>query len=283
MITGEPLPVARSAGDEVIGGTINHDGALIVRVTQDRQRKRRWRRSSSSSSTPSRASRAIQRLADRIAAVFVPAVLAIALLTGDRLVRLGRGARLGQRRDLGQDRQAVCSVLIIACPCALGLAVPAALMVGTGRGAKLGILIRDIDALQTAEKIDTVVLDKTGTITRGKPVVAEIESLDGMAEDEVLRLAAAAEQFSEHPLAKAIVTARARARHRRCRSPTSFTNEPGLGVVATVDGQTILVGSESLAWWHGSATRARRRDSRGYRQAPSFTSRSRDGDVDRSA
>jgi Cu+-exporting ATPase len=146
--------------------------------------------------------------------------------------------------------KAVCSVLIIACPCALGLAIPAALMVGTGRGAKRGILIRDIDALQTAERVDTVVLDKTGTITRGKPVVADVVSLNGMAADDVLRLAAAAEQYSEHPLARAI-TARAREKGIRLPDSASFNSEPGLGVVATVDGQTLLVGSPALVGRNG--------------------------------
>jgi Cu+-exporting ATPase len=136
-------------------------------------------------------------------------------------------------------------VLIIACPCALGLAVPAALMVGTGRGARRGILIRDIDALQNAEKIDTVVLDKTGTITRGKPVVSSVQPLDGFAADELLRLAASAEQYSEHPLAKAIVAA-ARAKNLQLAEPESFNNEPGLGVVATIDRRSVIVGSEDL-------------------------------------
>jgi Cu+-exporting ATPase len=145
----------------------------------------------------------------------------------------------------GRIALAVCSVLIIACPCAVGLAVPAALMVGTGRGAKKGILIRDIDALQKAEKIDTIVLDKTGTITRGKPVVTRIEPMNGTPEDEILRLAASAEQFSEHPIAHAIVAA-AKDRKLSIVDPESFNNEPGYGVVASVDGKTLLIGSEAM-------------------------------------
>jgi Cu+-exporting ATPase len=141
--------------------------------------------------------------------------------------------------------RAVCSVLIIACPCALGLAVPAALMVGTGRGAKRGILIRDIDALQHAERVDTIVLDKTGTITRGRPVVADVIPLNDTPADEILRLAAAAEQYSEHPLARAIVAA-ARERKLPLPEPSSFNNEPGYGVVATIDGRTLLVGNDAL-------------------------------------
>src|SRR5204863_1440882 len=128
----------------------------------------------------------VQRLADKIAAVFVPVVLGIALMTGIGWYAWGTSHDWEAARTWGTIARAVCSVLIIACPCALGLAVPAALMVGTGRGARLGILYRDIDALQSAEQIDTVVLDKTGTLTRGKPVVGAIVPLDGVAEDELL-------------------------------------------------------------------------------------------------
>jgi Cu+-exporting ATPase len=149
-----------------------------------------------------------------------------------------------------QIANAVCSVLIIACPCALGLAVPVALMVGIGRGAQRGILIRDIDALQLAEKIDTVVFDKTGTITQGHPTVAAIIPLQNLAENDLLRLAASAEQFSEHPLAKAIVQ-HARARGLQLAQPDSFSNQAGLGVQARIQNQTILVGSESLLHKHG--------------------------------
>jgi len=144
----------------------------------------------------------------------------------------------------------VCSVLIIACPCALGLAVPAALMVGTGRGAKRGILIRDVDALQNAEKISVVVLDKTGTITRGRPAVAEVAPLDGGAGDELLTLAAAAEMFSEHPVARAIVE-HAKTRGIAIPQPSAFTNEAGLGVVATVNGRQVIVGNPELLGKHG--------------------------------
>jgi Cu+-exporting ATPase len=135
--------------------------------------------------------------------------------------------------------------LIIACPCALGLAVPAALMVGTGRGAKRGILIRDVDALQNAEKIGTVVLDKTGTITRGRPAVVEVLPLGGRPADDLLATTAAAEMFSEHPIARAIVE-HARARGLKVPQPTAFTNEPGLGVVATIDGHDVVVGNAEL-------------------------------------
>ena len=144
-------------------------------------------------------------------------------------------------------------MLLIACPCALGLAVPAALMVGAGRGARRGILIRDIDALQMAEKIDTVALDKTGTVTRGRPAVTQIKTFSGISEEELLRLAAAAEQFSSHPLATAI-TAAATAKKIQIPQTESFDTEAGFGVTAQIDGQKVLVGSAALLQRHGIAT-----------------------------
>ena len=241
MITGEPLPVVRSVGDTVIGGTQNVDGALRVRVTKVGSETALAQIvklvENAQSSKP-----AVQRLADQIAAVFVPSVLAIALLTAVGWFAWGAVHHWDAPHTWGMLAKAVCSVLIIACPCALGLAVPAALMVGTGMGAKRGILIRDIDALQTAEKIDTVVLDKTGTITQGKPVVSSIEPLSEIAPREILRLAASAEQYSEHPLAKAIVT-KAREGGIDLLDPQTFSSDPGAGVVAQIDGKQVVVGS----------------------------------------
>jgi Cu+-exporting ATPase len=184
-------------------------------------------------------------LADRIAAIFVPSVLGIALLTAIGWYATGTLLHWESAALWGGLARSVCSVLIIACPCALGLAVPAALMVGTGRGAKRGILIRDIDALQNAANIDTVVLDKTGTITLGKPMVSEVLPLNGLLADELLAKAAAAEMFSEHPVGKAIV-AHARLRGLKISTPESFNNEPGLGVVATIDGEELRVGNTEL-------------------------------------
>jgi Cu+-exporting ATPase len=244
MLTGEPLPVMRRVEDVVIGGTLNHDGALKVRVskvgseTALAQIVKLVERAQSSKP-------AIQRLADQVAAVFVPSVLAIAALTGTGWYIWGHLQGWDSATTWARIALTVCSVLIIACPCALGLAVPAALMVGTGRGARKGILIRDIDALQMAERIDTVVLDKTGTITLGKPVVQKVESLNGMSEEQILRLAASAEQYSEHPIARAIVSA-ARDRGVSIVDPESFNNQPGSGVIAEMEGQTVLVGSESM-------------------------------------
>lgn len=244
MLSGEPLPVTRTTGDEVIGGTMNQDGRLVVQATRVGAETAlaqivRLVETAQSAKPP------VQKLADRIAAVFVPAVLGIALVTGIGWFVWATAHGWSSATTWATIANSVCSVLIIACPCALGLALPAAIMVGTGRGAQRGILIRDIDALQKAERIDTVVLDKTGTITQGKPVVAQVISLNGMSEDQILRLAAAAEQYSEHPLAKAIV-AHARQKQLEIPDPDTFTNEPGYGVVADVDGQTLLVGSEAL-------------------------------------
>ncbi|HSU68064.1 MAG TPA: heavy metal translocating P-type ATPase [Tepidisphaeraceae bacterium] len=165
---------------------------------------------------------------------------------------MGRGARLAVERDLGPHRQCRLQRVDHRLPVRAGLAVPTALMVGTGRGAKKGILIRDIDALQKAEKIDTVVLDKTGTVTQGKQAVGQVVALNGASEDDVLRLAAAAEQYSEHPLARAVSNG---AKERGLKIPdlASFNNEPGLGVVADVDGRTLLVGSHALLQHHGDA------------------------------
>jgi Cu+-exporting ATPase len=191
-------------------------------------------------------------LADRISAVFVPSVLAIALITGIGWYLWGHHMGWPAGQMWAAVARAVCSVLIIACPCALGLAVPATVMVGTGIGARRGILIRDIDALQNAEKINVVVLDKTGTITQGKPAVTTIVATHGFAENEMLRLAASAEQFSAHPLAKAIV-AQAKLRGLKLSTPNRFANESGMGVVAEMDGKTLLVGSESLIAAHGTA------------------------------
>jgi len=251
MISGEPLPVTRTIGDHVIGGTVNQDGRLTVRASQVGSATALAQivslvESAQASKPP------VQRLADAISAVFVPAVLLVALGTGLAWFAWGRVHGWEQVVIWGRIANAVCSVLIIACPCALGLALPAALMVGTGRGARRGILIRDMDALQNAEKIDTVVLDKTGTITCGRPVVVGVTSLNGMPADEILRLAGGAEQFSEHSLAKAITTY-ARQRNLSLPTPTTFANEAGFGVVATIEGQTLLVGNIPLLERHAGS------------------------------
>lgn len=241
MISGEPLPVLRRKNDEVIGGTVNHNGRLIVRATKVGSETAlaqivRLVERAQSSKPP------VQKLADRISAVFVPAVLAVALLTGVGWYLWGAAHNHSSAQTWGAIAKAVCSVLIIACPCALGLAVPTALMVGIGRGAQRGILIRDIDALQNAEKIQTVALDKTGTVTLGKPTVTRVLPHNGLPEDHILQLAAAAEQFSEHPLAKAIVR-HARERNLSFPEPETFSSAAGFGITALIGGKTILVGN----------------------------------------
>ncbi len=249
MLTGESLPVTRSVGDAVIGGTVNRDGAIQVRVNRVGSETAlaqivKLVESAQASRPP------VQKLADRISAIFVPTVLGLALLTGIGWFIHGHLTHLPQGLMWGNIANAVCSVLIIACPCALGLAVPAALMVGTGRGARRGILIRDIDALQQAQRIDTVVLDKTGTITLGRPQVTIVQPAEGADLTDLLTLVASSEQFSEHPIAKAIVTY-AKSNGAVIQEPESFTNQPGRGVAATIGGREILVGSESLLIEHG--------------------------------
>jgi Cu+-exporting ATPase len=244
MITGEPLPVTRSEGDEAVGGTINTDGRLTIRVTRVGQETAlaqivRMVEQAQSAKPP------VQQLADRIAAIFVPTVLIIALITAIGWFATGTLRHWPTGDTWAALANAVCSVLIIACPCALGLALPAAIMVGAGAGARRGILIRDIDALQTAERIGTVVLDKTGTVTEGRPIVIEISTTDGLTPQTLLSLAASAEQFSAHPLAKAIV-AKAHADGAAISEPQSFDSVPGLGVVADLDGTKLIVGSRAL-------------------------------------
>ncbi len=244
MITGEPLPILRESGQAVIGGTINVDGRLIVRASKIGADSALAQivqlvESAQSSRPP------IQRLADRIASVFVPTVLGIALLTAVGWVAWGWTHHWTDAATCAAVARAACSVLLIACPCALGLAVPAALMVGTGRAAQHGILIRDIDALQQAARIGVIALDKTGTITLGKPAIVEIVCNDGVGEVELLRQAAALEQFSSHPLARAI-TESARARGISIPQPIEFGAEAGLGVWGQVDGRSLLVGSRAM-------------------------------------
>ncbi|MGD0463932.1 MAG: heavy metal translocating P-type ATPase [Tepidisphaeraceae bacterium] len=250
MITGEPLPVVRDVGDEVVGGTINTDGRLTLKATRVGSQTAlaqivRLVETAQSAKPPA------QKLADAIAAVFVPVVLAIALVTGIAWYGYGAWHHWPAALTWAMLANATCSVLIIACPCALGLALPAAIMVGAGNGARRGILIRDIDALQTAEKIDTVVLDKTGTLTEGRPSVSAITATGGVSPQALLALAASVEQFSAHPLAKAIV-AKARSEGAELSEPKSFTSRPGLGVVAETDGKMWVVGNAALLAEYGS-------------------------------
>ncbi|MCI8454381.1 MAG: copper-translocating P-type ATPase [Lachnospiraceae bacterium] len=239
MLTGESIPVEKTAGDEVIGGSVNYNGAMeievlrvggdttlskIVRMMEDAQGKK----------AP------ISKLADRVAGIFVPTVMAIAAVAALLWWIMG-----------GQEITFVLtifvSVLVIACPCALGLATPTAIMVGTGVGAGHGILIKSGEALETGQRVDTVVLDKTGTITEGKPKVTDIIAADGFSEEEVLRLAASGEQASEHPLGAAILAcARERELELYALPADGFENRTGQGIVAVLDGKQTAVGNLRL-------------------------------------
>ncbi|HEY7457061.1 MAG TPA: heavy metal translocating P-type ATPase [Solirubrobacterales bacterium] len=238
MVTGESLPVSKGPGDSVIGATVNGTGAFrfratgvgsetmlaqIVRLVEDAQ----------GSKAP------IQRVADLVAGYFVPAVIAVALVTF--LVWL----ITGPSPPLTYALVSAVAVLIIACPCALGLATPLSIMVGTGKGAESGVLIRSAEALETAQKLDAIVLDKTGTITRGEPALTDVVAAGERGEEELLRLAAAAERSSEHPLGAAIV-AGAEARGLEPAEATEFDSLTGRGVQATVEGRRVLIGTRAL-------------------------------------
>ena len=231
MVTGEPVPVEVGPGDEVIGATINANGVLeieatrvgadtmlaqIVRLVDEAQGSRAH----------------VQRLADRVAAVFVPLAITISLLTLVGWLVSGRPAE--------DAFTAAVAVLIIACPCALGLATPLAIMVGTGRGAQLGVIIKGGEVLEDTRTVDTIVLDKTGTVTAGRMAVVDV-AVPGDDRDRLLALAASAEARSEHPVAAAVAAI------GPTRLPVDdFTNRPGLGIVATVDGEEVRVGRRSL-------------------------------------
>ncbi|MDX1970911.1 MAG: heavy metal translocating P-type ATPase [Candidatus Sumerlaeia bacterium] len=234
MITGESMPVEKQVGDRVFGSTINSYGVLRIRAERV-GKETALARIVELVERAQEGKSAIQQLVDRISNIFVPTVMIIALLTF-----LGWGLLAGAWLT---GLTAAVAVLIIACPCALGLATPTALMVGTGQGAKSGILIRDVGAIERSVGIDTVVLDKTGTVTEGKPTVMEVETLsDTVTEQELLQLAASAEAGSEHPLAKAVVR-RAEFQGIPLLSATDFHNHVGDGITAIVQGRHIRIGS----------------------------------------
>ncbi|MFD8147150.1 heavy metal translocating P-type ATPase [Streptomyces sp. NPDC059708] len=240
MLTGESVPVEVSVGDSVTGATLNAGGRLVVeatRVGSDTQLSRMARLVEDAQNGKA----AAQRLADKISAVFVPVVIAIALAT--------LGFWLGTGSGLSAAFTAAVAVLIIACPCALGLATPTALLVGTGRGAQLGILIKGPEVLESTRKVDTIVLDKTGTVTTGRMTLLHVHTAEGADETDVLRLAGALEHASEHPIAQA-VAAGAAARVGTLPVPEDFANIPGLGVQGVVEGHAVLVGrGKLLAEW----------------------------------
>ncbi|MFF4548426.1 heavy metal translocating P-type ATPase [Streptomyces sp. NPDC001406] len=238
MVSGEPMPVTKHTGDTVIGATVNGTGSLRVRAakvgadTMLAQIIRLVQRAQASKAP-------IQRLADAVSAYFVPVVIAVAIGT------FAVWFALGPSPALTLALVSAVAVLIIACPCALGLATPLSVMVGTGKGAQAGILIRSAEALETAHKLDTVVLDKTGTVTAGKPVLTDVHPVGGFDETELLRLVAGAEADSEHPLARAIVTG-VRDRGLHAPAATGFDSVTGKGVQATLDGHAVLVGTARL-------------------------------------
>ncbi len=238
MITGEPIPVKVGEGDDVTGGTVNQTGsfvmvagrvgsdtllAKIVQMVAEAQRSR----------AP------IQKLADTVAGWFVPAVVSVSVIT------FGVWAIWGPAPSLAYALVNAVAVLIIACPCALGLATPMSIMVGTGKGAQNGILIKNAEALETLEKVDTLVVDKTGTLTEGKPRLVSIAPAEGFGENELLALVAAIEVASEHPLAAAIVTG-ANDRSLELAQASDFQSVTGEGVTATVSGRAVAIGNEKL-------------------------------------
>jgi Cu+-exporting ATPase len=238
MLTGEPLPVAKTAGDGVVGGTVNTTGALRYRATSvgaDSVLARivKLMREAQSSRAP------IQRLADKVSAVFVPAVVAIAVVTFLAWYFLADTAALPRAIA------AAVSVLIIACPCAMGLAVPTAVMVATGRGAELGLLIKGGEILQRAGDVNTVVLDKTGTVTEGAPTVKRVIADAGVHENEILRAAASLERHSEHPVAAAVVRA-ALERQLSFEPVSNFRSHTGSGVTGLVRGREVATGNIQL-------------------------------------
>lgn len=236
LLTGESVPAEVAAGDAVTGATVNVGGRLVVRATRigsDTQLAHMAALVEDAQSGKAD----VQRLADRVSGVFVPIVIVIALGTLAAWLLSGASASAAFT--------AAVAVLIIACPCALGLATPTALLVGTGRGAQLGILIRGPEVLESTRKVDTVVLDKTGTITTGKMALVDVVVASGVEKDEALRLAGSLEYASEHPIAQAIATAAA-ARVGALPAVESFANVAGKGVTGVVDGHAVLVGRESL-------------------------------------
>jgi Cu+-exporting ATPase len=253
MLTGEPIPMEIGPGDQVVGATVNTSGRLVVRATRVGAETALAQiahlvEEAQSGKAP------VQRLADRVSSVFVPIVLGISLATlVGWLVLTGDGTAAFT---------ASVAVLIIACPCALGLATPTALMVGTGRGAQLGIVIKGPEILERTRRVTTVVLDKTGTVTEGRMWVADVVPANGVERSEILRLAGAVEDASEHPVARAIA-GRAREELGRLPAAERFSSRAGLGAEATVDGHSVVVGRPSLLASRGLALPAelvRRRD-----------------------
>jgi Cu+-exporting ATPase len=238
MVTGESMPITKDIGAALIGGTINQTGGLVMR-SEKVGRDTMLARIVQMVADAQRSRAPIQRLADAVSAWFVPTVILVAL------VAFVAWSLFGPAPSMGYGLVAAVAVLIIACPCALGLATPMSIMVGVGRGAEAGVLIKNAEALERMEKVDTLVVDKTGTLTAGKPSVVAIEVAEGFAEEEILRIAASLERTSEHPLAQAIVQA-AEQRGIKLLEPTAVDQPVGKGIVGMVDGQTVQAGNASF-------------------------------------
>ena len=238
LVTGESMPVTKSVSDRLIGGTINGTGSFIMR-TGKVGRDTMLAQIVNMVAQAQRSRAPIQRLADQVSGWFVPLVIAVALLA------FAAWGIWGPEPRFTYGLVAAVSVLIIACPCALGLATPMSIMVGVGRGAQSGVLIKNAEALERFEKIDTVVVDKTGTLTEGKPKVTAVRPVDGLTEDELLRLSASLERSSEHPLAAAIVKAAAE-RGLVLADVQGFDSPVGKGVTGTIDGRQVVIGNDRI-------------------------------------
>jgi P-type Cu+ transporter len=237
MLTGEPMPVAKQAESPLTGGTINGTGSLLMEARAIGS-ETMLARIVAMVGQAQRSRAPIQAVADRISGWFVPLVLVIALAT------LSMWSVYGPEPRFANGLLNAIAVLIIACPCALGLATPMSIMVATGRGAQAGVLIKSAEALQGLEKVDTLVIDKTGTLTEGKPIVTSIKTVAGIDENELLALAASVEARSEHPLSRAIVAA-AKERGLSLETPDAFEVQVGAGISATVTGKAVVIGNEA--------------------------------------
>ncbi|CAN5409535.1 heavy metal translocating P-type ATPase [soil metagenome] len=235
LVTGESMPVTKKAGDQVIGGTINQSGALVMQA-QKVGRDTMLSRIVAMVADAQRSRAPIQGLADRVAGVFVPAVIGVAVIA------FAVWALVGPEPKFAHALIAAVAVLIIACPCALGLATPMSIMVGVGRGAGMGVLIKNAEALERMEKVDTLVVDKTGTLTQGRPSLTQTVTAQGFEPDEILQWAAGLERSSEHPLAEAIVTS-AQEAGMDLPEASDFDAPTGRGVRGTVEGRAVLIGS----------------------------------------
>jgi Cu+-exporting ATPase len=235
MVTGEPMPVEKETGSAVVGGTINRAGGFVL-VAEKVGRDTLLARIVQMVAEAQRSRAPIQKLADRVSGWFVPLVVAVAVLA------FAAWSLFGPEPRITYALVAAVSVLIIACPCALGLATPMSIMVGVGRGARVGVLIRNAEALERLEAVDTLVIDKTGTLTEGRPALAAVRTLGALSEDEALRLAASLERGSEHPIAAAVV-AGATARGLALAQPSGFDSVAGKGVAGIIDGKRVAIGN----------------------------------------